>query len=297
MAHPHLVNRVLNELQSSGHTDPMAPTTNLPAQPTPLIGREQDLKIICDLLCQPHIRMLTLTGVGGSGKTRVALATGERLLPHFRDGVFFLDLTPLDDPDLVVSAIALRIGLRQTSAQSALDYLVATVGQRQVLLIVDNFEHLLQAGPQLATLLQSAPHLSFLVTSREPLHLRWEYQFSVPPLQLPHPVAHSRLQNLAQVPSVALFVQRARAVRPDFALTDENARPVAELCIRLDVLPLAIELAAAHAKVLSCFRDAAQKQWPLTGQISFILARWPTSSPSGIEICYRVPTTVSIASS
>ena len=223
---------------------------NLSASPTPLIGREQELRAACQQLLSDQTRLLTLTGPGGSGKTRLALAVAEHLLAAFADGVWLVDLTPLRDPTLVVPAIARIVGLHATGRQPLLQALIERLHDQEILLLLDNCEHVLDAAPQIAELLSACRRLKVLAASREPLGLRWEHELPVPPLLVPDLRQAADAVALSTVPSVQLFVERARAVDSSFALTDENARAVAELCARLDGLPLALELAAARTKVL-----------------------------------------------
>jgi predicted ATPase/DNA-binding CsgD family transcriptional regulator len=195
-------------------------------------------------LLRPDVRLLTLTGVAGVGKTRLAMAVAEQMAGEF-DRVTFVDLAPVADPAQLLAAVARACDLHESGPDPIPDVLARALATYPWLLVLDNCEHLLEAIPQVSTLLAACPELKVLATSREPLRLRWEWLFPVPPLQLPSPDATLSPDRLARVPAVALFVQRAQARHPAFALTVENARLVAELCVRLDGLPLAIELAAA----------------------------------------------------
>jgi predicted ATPase/class 3 adenylate cyclase len=225
--------------------------TNLPIQPTPLIGREADLDAVGTLLRQDDVRLVTLTGVGGTGKTRLALQIGAELLEAFDDGVFFVDLAPLADPALVLGQIAATLGVRESGDRSLRDALLAYLAGKRLVLLLDNFEHLLAAAPVVADILAASTGPKILVTSRAPLHLRGEQEYAVPPLSLPDTGQLLPIDQLAQVEAIALFVQRARSAQRDFTLDQDNANAVAEICTRLDGLPLAIELAAARIKLLS----------------------------------------------
>ncbi|HYW90029.1 MAG TPA: AAA family ATPase, partial [Chloroflexota bacterium] len=230
----------------------LRPRHNLTVQPTPLLGREQELQAAHQhLLADAPVRLLTLTGPGGTGKTRLALEIGSMLVDRFEDGVFVVDLAPLRDAQFVASAVAQTLSLQATGDQTAFDWLLAYLQPRRVLLILDNFEHVLEAAGLLSQLLTVCPRIQILVTSRARLRLRWEHVISVPPLEVPDLLRLPDPEALARVPSVMLFVERARAIDPGFALTEANAGAVAELCVRLDGLPLALELAAARIDVLT----------------------------------------------
>jgi predicted ATPase/DNA-binding CsgD family transcriptional regulator len=224
----------------------------LPAQPTPLLGRERELQSARRYLltAAPPVRLLTLTGPGGTGKTRLALALAASLRKVFDGGVFFVDLVPIADARLVHSAVARTLGLRDTGDRPPIERLLDFLRERRVLLVLDNFEQVTDAAPGLAELLTACVNLKIVVTSRARLRLRWEHVLPVPPLAVPDLHQLPALDVLARVPSVALFLQCARASDPSFALTEANARDLAELCVRLDGLPLALELAAARVNVL-----------------------------------------------
>jgi predicted ATPase/class 3 adenylate cyclase len=225
--------------------------TNLPIQPTPLIGREEELAHTADLLRGNEVRLLTLTGAGGTGKTRLALQLAADLLDEFPEGVFIVELAAVRDPSLVVPTIAQTLAVRELPGQSLEETLVDYLRERRLLLLLDNFEQLLMGAPSLAALLAAAHHLKLLVTSRAALRLAAEKEYAVSPLELPDAEHLPEVLVLSQYEAVALFVERARAVRAQFELTNENARAVAEICVRLDGLPLAIELAAAHVRALT----------------------------------------------
>ncbi len=224
---------------------------SLPIQPTPLIGREDDVRSVLGLLSSEDARLVTLTGPGGTGKTRLGLQVAAELIDQFSDGVVFVGLAPIRDPDLVAPTIGQALGIHDLGNRPILEILTAYLHERRLLLLLDNFEQILPAAPIVAALLASCPGLKVLVTSRAPLHLRGEHEFPVSPLAFPTPAAKVLASTVATWPSVALFVQRATDVRPDFVLTDETAAPVAGICRRVDGLPLALELAAARVKLLS----------------------------------------------
>src|SRR6266567_1005303 len=227
------------------------PSSDLPIPLTALIGREQERAALCTLLRGSEVRLLTLIGTGGVGKTRLALEVAHILVQDFADGVHLVSLAPISDPAFVMPTIAHSMGLLESGSQSLLDLLRTSLHAKHRLLLLDNFEHVLTAAPRLSELLEACPALKLLVTSREVLRLRGEHQFAVLPLALPDPKRLPDDRSLAHVPAVDLFIQRAQAIRSDFQLTDDNARAVASICIRLDGLPLAIELAAARVKLLA----------------------------------------------
>src|SRR5215211_7931889 len=223
----------------------------LPVPLTPLIGRDQEIEAVAALLTQLTVRLLTLTGPGGTGKTRLALAVAEQVVPAFPDGVVFVSLAPVADPALVAPTIAERLGVRERIEQTLRDALVTHLAGKRLLLILDNFEHVLPAAALVAELLGTCPALRVLTTSRAALHLSGEHLYAVPPLALPDVDCLPPLAELGQSAAVRLFVDRARAVKSDFALNEANAPAVVEIVHRLDGLPLALELAAARVRVLS----------------------------------------------
>ncbi|MFL5735544.1 MAG: ATP-binding protein, partial [Chloroflexia bacterium] len=223
---------------------------NLPAQRAPLVGRNAECAAVQRLLLRGDVGLVTLTGPGGIGKTRLALQVAANLIDDFPDGVFFVPLEHITDPTQVAPAIARTLGIRQPSGDEVLDALAGYLSDKRLLLVLDNFEQVVSAGPLVATILAAAPQLKVLVTSREVLRVRDEQEFPVPPLQVPDLDRLPPVEDLSRYESVALFVQRARLVKPDFDLTNDNAAAVAEICNRLDGLSLAIELAAARIGLL-----------------------------------------------
>jgi predicted ATPase len=223
---------------------------NLPLQPTPLVGREKEVAEVCDLMRDAETRLLTLSGPGGTGKTRLALQAAADLLDDFPDGTFFVPLATLTEAELFLSTVAETLGVRETGEQPLFESLKDYLRERRLLLALDNFEQVLGAAPAVTELLAVAPGLKVLATSRAPLGLYGEHEFPVPPLTLPDLKSPPPLESLTQYEAVRLFVERARAAKPDFAITNESAPAVAEICVRLDGLPLAIELAAARIKML-----------------------------------------------
>ncbi len=225
------------------------PRVNLPAQLTSFVGREQQIQEVLRLLSTT--RLLTLTGPGGTGKTRLSLRVARQLIDEFTDGVHFVDLVPLRDRTLVATAIADMLKVSENASEPLVETLKRALGERKILLVLDNFEHLLDAASLVAELLAAAPALTILTTSRQALRVSGEQVYPVPPLQLPDRTHESSSTALGTSEAVSLFVQRARLVRPGFTLTDDNAADIVQICTDLDGLPLAIELAAARSNLLT----------------------------------------------
>ena len=227
--------------------------TNLPTPDSPLVGRAQEVDEAVALLRRADVRLLTFTGPGGTGKTRLAVEVGASVAEEYAHGVVFVALAAINDPALVVASVAEAVGVEERGAgeDALFEALCAELRGEQLLLILDNFEHLLPAAPRVAELLAAVPSLEILVTSRAALRLRNEEEYPIRPLALPDPAAPLDLDALAASPAVELFIERARAVRPAFALDEANALHVVEICVRLDGLPLALELAAARVKLLA----------------------------------------------
>ena len=224
--------------------------TNLPAQPNRLIGRRGELDDVARALRARKTRLVTLVGPGGTGKTRLALHAGAELADDFPDGVFVVFLASLQEPALVLDAIATTLGLRPRGGETIEDLLVSYLAERDVLLLLDNFEHLVSSAPKVSGMLATAPRLSLLVTTREPLHVTAERVFDIGPLSVPSSEDSSPVDALEH-DAVALFVERATAAKADFELDAGNLDAVTQICVRLDGLPLAIELAAARLRTFS----------------------------------------------
>src|SRR5215207_8253431 len=223
---------------------------SLPTPRTQLIGREVERSTACTILLEENVPLLMLTGPGGVGKTRLALAIAQELAPTFADDVVFVDVAPITDPAFVPIAIAHALDLREAGDRPLLERLVDVLRARQMLLLLDNLEQVLSAAPVIAALLEACPAVQILATSRAPLRVRGEQVLHVPPLALPDPAGSSDLEDLARTEAIAFFVERAHAADPAFALTAQHAVAIIEICRRLDGLPLAIELAAARLQVL-----------------------------------------------
>jgi predicted ATPase/class 3 adenylate cyclase len=264
--------------------------TNLPAPVTAFVGRSRELGEIATLLGRKGLRLLTLTGPGGSGKTRLALRVAADLLEEFPDGVALVELAPVDDPALVVPAVAQALGVREVVGQPLFDAIIDRVGDQRLLLLLDNFEQVLSAAPVVKRLLVACPQLKVMVTSRAALHVSGGHEYPVPPLALPDPELRLSPAGLVESEAVALFADRARAVKPDFAVTAANAPTLAEICRRLDGLPLAIELAAVRMKLLppEAILSRLRQRLPLlTGGARDLPARQQTLQAT-IDWSYRL---------
>src|SRR5215207_4268431 len=251
---------------------------NLPLQPTTFLGREDQVTRIVDLLRRDDVRLLTITGPGGVGKTRLALQAAADQLEDFPDGVWFVDLSALDDPALVSSAIATVLGVREEGSGIAAR-LASVLGGKRLLLVLDNFERVIDATQMVSDLLARASGVKVLATSRTPLHAYGEREFPLPPFPMPDPAHMPSVETLSKYEAVRLFIARAQAVKPDFAVTTANAPAVAEICFRLDGLPLAIELAAALVKMLppqALLKRLEQRLPLLTGGARTLPARQQT---------------------
>jgi predicted ATPase/transcriptional regulator with XRE-family HTH domain len=251
------------------------PPNMLPFQVTPLIGREREIEVVRHLLCQPHVRFVTLTGPGGVGKTRLALALAASLQARFRDGVVFVELQSITDPHLVPATIATALGVPESVAQSPIDTVTTFLQARELLLVLDNFEQLLPSASLIRRLLAACPQLTVLVTSRSVLHVSGEHTYHVPPLALPDPQCRPSVEQLSQVEAIRLFVERAQAVRTNFVLTPTNAATIAAICTAVDGLPLAIELAAAWVRMLAPQKLLTQLAHPLR-----VLTGGPCDAPT-----------------
>src|SRR6266700_1457198 len=218
---------------------------------SPFLGHEQEVKHLCALMKSSDTRLLTLTGTGGVGKTRLALKVAEELQEAFADGVYFVPLASVSDPTLVLPTVAQVFELGEFGERKPLERMKAHIQEKHILLLLDNFEQVITAAPILVEVLVACPHVKMLVTSRETLRVHGEREYVVWPLPLPDPRHLPDCATLVDYTAVQLFLQHAQAVKPDFQMTEENTRAIVELCIHLDGLPLAIELAARHIKLLS----------------------------------------------
>ena len=223
----------------------------LPAPLSRFVGRDREAAVLSDLLRQDGVRLVTLIGPGGVGKTRLVLHVAQALVDHFAGSVAFISLSAIGSPELVLATIARDLGVREAPIRPLRERLVSVLGDRRLLLVLDNFEHLLPAASDIAGLLTQCPRLTMLVTSREPLRLSGERRFPLSPMALPGSDDVPAPDQLSSFEAIALFVERARQVQPDFTLDAGNASTVLAICSRLDGLPLAIELAAAWLRILS----------------------------------------------
>ncbi len=245
-----LRSRLCSTMPSLGSEVPWLRQRPLPAPPTPLIGRDCEIATLLDLLWHPNVRLVTLTGPGGVGKSRLAIEVAVRLEADFADGVAFVPLATVATPDAIPGAIATAFGIWTPPSDALMDRLTAALARRRLLLLLDNFEHVIGGATVVADLLAACPHLKVLATSRAPLQLQGEHVLDVPPLALP-PKRRPTLQSLLRSDAGALFVQRARAAHTGFTPTEQDAAIITRICQRLDGLPLAIELAATRIRVLS----------------------------------------------
>ncbi len=242
----------ITRTEQSAAGDKKHPLTNVPIPRNQLIDRQYELSTVCDLLQRDDIALITLTGAGGTGKSRLAIQIGLELLNRFKDGVYLVRLEPINDPNLVIPTIAETLGIRESpGGQPIAEMLTEFLRDKQMLLLLDNFEQVVEAAPYVAELLETCPRVKSIVTSRTTLRLRAEKELPVPPLTVPSQQNFNDMGGLSQYAAVELFIQRAQGVKPNFTVTNANAPAIAEVCYRLDGLPLAIELAAARIKLLT----------------------------------------------
>ena len=267
-----------------------APLRTLPGQPTPLIGREQDLAALQSLLWRSEVRLITLTGAGGIGKTRLALAVAEAAGQLFTDGVRFIDLSAVREPELVPAMIARTLEIAADPQQTLVAAIQAWLNDRDLLLVLDNCEQVSAAGTQFARWLRACPRLVLLATSRLPLQLSWEHEYPVAPLRLPAQDQRHTPDELGAIPAVALFVARAQSIRPGFVLDADNAASIAALCQRLDGLPLAIELAAHLMRLFSprAVLERLEARHPLPSAIVRDLPERQQSLHATVEWSYEL---------
>jgi len=230
---------------------PLIQSSQLPEQVTSFVGRHREIEAITDLISDQSNRIITLIGPGGVGKTRLAQQVAGMVSDQFHGGILFVDLAPISDPDMVLGRIARTWGLKETHAQSLVEEMREALGSERTMIVLDNFEQVIQSAMIVSTMIQEIPNLQILVTSREPLNIYGEHEYPIPSLKIPESDDALPLQTLGELESIALFIERAAAAQPSFKLTDENAGDLVNICIQLDGLPLAIELAAARIKVFS----------------------------------------------
>ena len=229
----------------------IAPASNLPAPLTPLIGRQAELRRIVHLFTQQGARLITLAGAPGVGKTRLAIQAGHHLQRHYADGVWFVDLAPIEDGSFLLSAVATVLSIDHEGAAPLTERVYAHLRERHLLLVLDNFEQIVEAAPQIASLLKACGQIACLVTSRVPLYVSGEYEVAVTPFALPPPEKTISPEILLRNEAVNLFVDRVQAFQPDFELSSANCLTILELCRRLDGIALAIELAAARLRLFT----------------------------------------------
>lgn len=265
-------------------TPPHAPARaatphNLPSELDTFIGRERDLAAVLSMLRREDVRLVTLTGPGGTGKTRLSLKVAAALLEEYPQGVFWVDLAPIADAEQVIPRIAATLQVKEAAGKTLIESLIEHLRARQILLVLDNFEQVIRAAPQVTSLLAGAPKLKVLVTSRETLHVRGENDFAVQPLSVPDAAHRKTVAVISQYEAAALFIHRAKAASHTWEIDEGNATAVAEICARLDGLPLAIELAAARSRMLApqaMLEKLANRLQTLTGGPRDLPARQQT---------------------